>query len=85
MFCRLTYSCIQFVQRMIPPSSIYYKNKPIWLSILYKKVDDCPQKVFIKKRILKIESQSVFSEFTMRTSFFKKSTKAVTSIQLLFS
>lgn len=65
---------------MIPPLSINYKTKPIWLSILYKKVDDCPQKVFIKKRILKIESQTVFSEFTMRTSLLKKSTKAVTLI-----
>ena len=37
MFCRLTYSCIQFIQRMIPPLSIKYKTKPIRLSLLYKK------------------------------------------------
>lgn len=37
MFCRLTYSCIQFIQRMIPPLSIKYKTKPIWLSLVYKK------------------------------------------------
>ena len=37
MFCRLTYSCIQFIQRMIPPLSINYKTKPNWLSKLYKK------------------------------------------------
>lgn len=37
MFCRLTYSCIQFIQRMIPPLSTNYKTKPIWLSLLYKK------------------------------------------------
>lgn len=37
MFCRLTYSCIQFIQRMIPPLSINYKTKPKWLSLLYKK------------------------------------------------
>ncbi len=37
MFCRLTYSCIQFIQRMIPPLSINYKTKPKRLSLLYKK------------------------------------------------
>ena len=37
MFCRLTYSCIQFIQRMVPPLSINNKNKPNWLSSLYKK------------------------------------------------
>lgn len=37
MFCRLTYSCIQFIQRMVPPLSINYKTKSIWLSLLYKK------------------------------------------------
>lgn len=42
MFCRLTYSCIQFIQRVIPPLSINYKTKPFWLSLLCKKVDKCP-------------------------------------------
>ena len=37
MFCRLTYYCIQFIQRMIPPLSINYKTKPFWLSQLYKR------------------------------------------------
>ena len=37
MFCRLTYSCIQFIQRIIPPLSVNYKTKPIRLSLLYKK------------------------------------------------
>lgn len=37
MFCRLTYSCIQFIQRMVPPLSINYKTKPIWFSLVYKK------------------------------------------------
>ena len=37
MLCSLTYSCIQFIQRMIPPLSIKYKTKPIWLNTLYKK------------------------------------------------
>ena len=37
MFCRLTYSCIQFIQRVIPPLSINYKTKPIRLRLLYKK------------------------------------------------
>ena len=37
MFCRLTYSCIQFIQRMIPPLSIKHETKPIWLNTLYKK------------------------------------------------
>ena len=27
---------------MIPPLSINYKTKLIWLSLLYKKVDVCP-------------------------------------------
>lgn len=37
MFCKLTYSCIQFIQRMVPPLSINCKTKPIRLSSLYKK------------------------------------------------
>ena len=37
MFCRLTYSCIQFIQRMVPPLSMNHQTKPIWLSLLYKK------------------------------------------------
>lgn len=42
-----------------------------------KIVDCCPLKVFIKKRIIKIEYQSVFSKFTLSTSLLKKSTKGV--------
>ena len=37
MFCRLTYFCIQFIQRTTPPLSINYKTKPIRLRLLYKK------------------------------------------------
>ena len=37
MFCNLTYSCIQFIQRMVPPLSIIYKTKLKWFSLLYKK------------------------------------------------
>lgn len=37
MFCRLTYSCIQFIQRMLPPLSVNYKTKPNWLSLLCEK------------------------------------------------
>lgn len=47
MFCRLTYSCIQFVQRMVPPLSINYKTKPIWLSLLYKKSGRLSTKILI--------------------------------------
>lgn len=36
MFCRLTYFCIQFIQRTVPPLSIIYKTKPNGLSLLYK-------------------------------------------------
>ena len=38
MFCRSAYSCIQFIQRMIPPPlSINRKQtKPKWFSLLYK-------------------------------------------------
>lgn len=68
MFCRLTYSCIQFIQRMIPPLSIIYKTKPNRLSLLYKNSGQMSTKSFIKKKILKIEYQTVFSEFTVSTS-----------------
>lgn len=68
MFCRLTYSCIQFIQRMIPPLSIIYKTKPNGLSLLYKNSGQMSTKSFIKKKILKIEYQTVFSEFTVSTS-----------------
>ena len=68
MFCRLTYSCIQFIQRMIPPLSIIYKTKPNGLSLLYKNSGQMSTKSFIKKKILKIEYQAVFSEFTVSTS-----------------
>ena len=27
---------------MTPPLSINHKTKPIWLNLLYKKVDKCP-------------------------------------------
>lgn len=37
MFCSLTYSRIQFIQRMIPPLSMNYKAKPNRFSLLYKK------------------------------------------------
>lgn len=68
MFCRLTYSCIQFIQRMVPPLSINYKTKPNGLSLLYKNSGQMSTKSFIKKKILKIEYQTVFSEFTVSTS-----------------
>ena len=68
MFCRLTYSCIQFIQRVIPPPCTSYKTKPIWLSLLYENSGLLSTKSFIKKKILKIESQTVFSEFTVSTS-----------------
>ena len=68
MFCRLTYSCIQFIQRMIPPLSIIYKTKPNGLSLLYKNSGQMSTKSFIKKKILKIGYQTVFSEFTVSTS-----------------
>lgn len=47
MFCRLTYSCVQFIQRMIPPLSINYKTKPIWLSKLYKKSGQMSTKTWV--------------------------------------
>ena len=50
MFCRLTYSCIQFIQRMIPPLSIIYKTKPNGLSLLYKNSGQMSTKSFIKKK-----------------------------------
>lgn len=53
---------------MIPPLSIIYKTKPNGLSLLYKNSGQMSTKSFIKKKILKIESQTVFSEFTVSTS-----------------
>lgn len=89
MFCRLTYFCIQFIQRVTPPICTIHRTKSIWLSLLYKNcikiVDCCPLKVFIKKRILKIEYQSVFSEFILSTSLLKKSTKGIISSSELTS
>lgn len=51
MFCRLTYSCIQFLQRTTPPlSKIYKKLNQTGLVNCIKKVDDCPLKIIeIKK------------------------------------
>lgn len=36
MFCRCTYSYIQFVQRKMPPLSNIYKTKPYRLSLFHK-------------------------------------------------
>lgn len=36
MFCRRTYSFIEFIQRMVPPLSIIQQTKPKRLSLLYK-------------------------------------------------
>lgn len=54
MFCILTYSCIQFLQRMIPPVYMIYKTKPIGFSLLYKKVDCCPPFNSLKEDVAKI-------------------------------